>query len=303
MRREEAESGRLSRYLLGALSEADTEALEREYFTQTDCFDSLEAAEDQLIDDYVQGRLTEADRIRFEERILATADGQARVELARSLLEVAGRASPLVFEAGATPRALPSTARRSLLAAGLAAAVLAAGAWAVWSQQVAREAQAARQAAEQRGQELAARLARLEQAAEAQRRSLARLTEELALERVRRPIQRLFSVVLTPGLERGPEGPVRLVLPAAIEEVRLRLLLARDSSATYTATVETPEGRQLARWDGLHSEAAQGGRALDVTLPAKILTPGTYIVMLQGEPRTADSKPLDAYYFEVAAAP
>lgn len=300
MSRDTEASDRLSEYLLGGLSESETEAVEREYFTRADSFDALAAAEDELIDDYVEGRLAEADRSRFEERILAAPGGRARVELARTLFERAGREE---LRAAASR---PSALRRGLLAASVVVALVGAGAWVAWSRQVAREraeARSARQAAEQRESELSSRLARLEREAEAQQSRIARLTEELALERLSGPAARVISIVLTPGLERGTEEPVRVTLPAGIADVQVRLLLERDPYPSYSASVETPEGRQAARRDGLRSTAVRSGRAVDVVLPARLLAPGTYVVILRGGRPAAASQLVQAYHLQVASAP
>lgn len=80
----EAET-RLTRYLLGTVSDRERELLEAEYFSDEDAFQKMLTAEDDLTDAYARGELSLEDRRRFENRFLNSAKGRERVQFARTL--------------------------------------------------------------------------------------------------------------------------------------------------------------------------------------------------------------------------
>jgi hypothetical protein len=77
----------ITRYLLGALSQAEQQHFEVKYFEDDDLFAKVEAVEQDLIDSYVRGELSIKEVKSFEARFLSTPTGRERVELARVLLE------------------------------------------------------------------------------------------------------------------------------------------------------------------------------------------------------------------------
>jgi len=74
-------SAMLVRYLMGDLESAEQERLEEEYFCNDELFIKLLDVRDQLTSDYLSGRLDPADRERFVQHFLSTADGWLEVEL------------------------------------------------------------------------------------------------------------------------------------------------------------------------------------------------------------------------------
>lgn len=70
------------RYLLGKLSEAERERFEEQYFVDDSEFEQLEIAEDELIEQYVREELS-ADETRQFEKLLVSPGISERVEVAR----------------------------------------------------------------------------------------------------------------------------------------------------------------------------------------------------------------------------
>lgn len=81
-----AEPALARRYLLGAASEQECAVIEQEYLLQEEALDRIAAAEDELIEDYLEGRLGAADRDRFERWYLSTPNHRVRVETVRRLM-------------------------------------------------------------------------------------------------------------------------------------------------------------------------------------------------------------------------
>jgi DNA-directed RNA polymerase specialized sigma24 family protein len=96
----------LVRYLLGVASVVEREAVEEEYFAGSSGLDVLLAVEDELIDDYVRGALSRADRLLFEENFLCTAGRRQRLEFTQSLVEVL--AGPAFGDLSASDHEFPS---------------------------------------------------------------------------------------------------------------------------------------------------------------------------------------------------
>ena len=62
----------VTQYLLGALSRSETERLDELSFTDDEFAESLQSAEKDLVDDYVQGQLSETNLERFNSYYLST---------------------------------------------------------------------------------------------------------------------------------------------------------------------------------------------------------------------------------------
>ena len=90
----------IRRYLLGDLDEAAAEALEDRYVADPALLETVRAAEDALIEAFLDGRLAPADRARFEAHYLATRIHRDRVAIARALRQRA--ALPAASVAGAS---------------------------------------------------------------------------------------------------------------------------------------------------------------------------------------------------------
>jgi anti-sigma factor RsiW len=284
------ENERMTRYLLGELSPEESEALEREYLLREGVFESLLMAEEALIDAYVAGRLSDPQRRRFEQRFQADPEGRERVEFARALRQRAGR-----------PAAAPGIrANRVTRLALLAALVVAALGW-TWSyrrtralDQQLQDARSARVRLERDQQEL-------RQAVEGQRQSLADLTEELARLRESRPALAAVSWLLDPGRLREGGGAPRRQVPSGAGHVQLRLRLERDTHSTYRAVLRTAEGGEIWREEGLRSRPRPDGPTVDLTVPARRLEAGTYVIVLTGSSVNRADDPVDIYHLYIAA--
>lgn len=100
--------GRLRKYLLGELPEAEQQALEERLMTETELFDLLQIAEDELIDDHLSGGLSASERSRFDGFFLSTPERRRKLSFAMALRRYVTRGG-VVVEAPAvdpSPRAL-----------------------------------------------------------------------------------------------------------------------------------------------------------------------------------------------------
>lgn len=98
-------------YLLGRLSEAERDAFQQQLLEDSGLFERIREEENDLLDDYSAGRLNPADREAVEQRLLHNSEGQAKLRFAQSLQRRKERPIP----------------RRRLLMAAAAVALLALG--------------------------------------------------------------------------------------------------------------------------------------------------------------------------------
>jgi hypothetical protein len=89
-------------YLLGELTGQTAEAFEQRYLADQDTFELLEAVEEELIEDYLRGALSPAERVLFERRYMSRPENQEKIDFARNLLD------SLADELGPVPSAEPS---------------------------------------------------------------------------------------------------------------------------------------------------------------------------------------------------
>ena len=89
MRDDASSDARLTRYLLGDLNEEEQVEIEERAFQDQHYLLEIEAAECDLIDDYVRGALSEGQRCQFEERFFASATRRRKLKFAKALEIVA----------------------------------------------------------------------------------------------------------------------------------------------------------------------------------------------------------------------
>jgi hypothetical protein len=210
---------RLTRYLLGEVSEHERQAIERECFrADGEAFAELVALEDELRVAYAQRRLSAADRVAFERKYLTTVSDRARLAFAQALSTMADR-EPAV---GRGVAAMPVRWwRRPAVTIGLAAATvvlgLATGALVLSNQRL--------------------------------RHDLAQRPNSPAPD-----LQPVVAITLLPGLTRSAGSQIPRVSAAdAARGLRLSLTLPDDASpaSSYTAVLLDVDGRELHAVGGL----------------------------------------------------
>jgi hypothetical protein len=236
------EEEHLIQYLLGELPENEHVAVEQRFLADNSFHEQLQALEDELMYDYLRGHLPPAERRRFEERYLMTATGHEAADTAGALLEA--------LAAPAGPAASLFSFRWPVFAAALAAAWLVIGsAWLAYDDASLRGR--LRSLRDQRPPEAAA-----------------------ALEPIR------VSLLLHPGRERSSGQPALLTLQPGAASARVELFLKPGRKyERYQASLETVEGQEIWKQDRL---SAGGNPSLKVDLPAGVLLPGDYQIVLRG---------------------
>jgi hypothetical protein len=305
MKRKTSPDGFLIRYLLGELAEEEQVQLEEQFFADEEIYQQLLAVEDELKYEYAQGGLTPQRRQSFEKRFLATDADRQKVALAGAILARANEihADRAAFHPRPAPwwqslanlLTLPSPGLR--LAFNCAALlVLAGGVWFGYqtvhlrSQLAGLEAE--RASIEQKARQLAAagqaQQEQLNQRLAQERDRLGQLEKELA---TRQPSSNVLSFILIPGLVRDVDGPKRLVVPADSGLAHFQLQpRSKMDSKSYRVELQTLDGDQL--WSQNVPQPA-------CDIPARLLPPGDYVIVLKGTTPAGEAEDAGEFYFTV----
>jgi hypothetical protein len=279
--RVQAEDDLIRRYLLGDLPESAMNSLEGKYFADGEVFEQVWAVENDLVDDYVAGRLIPTDRGLFERHYLASPRHQERVATARAL-RAAGlaAAAPAAKLSARRPVAIPVLGWS--LAAAVLLAVVAGSLWRSWSEDARRTVKGSRVAPT----------------------SLPESSPEAAPPTLRPTASILFA--LAPTLVRGATSPPELRIPSGTDEIQL--LLGADGAeeppgergTQLTVTVRTVEGKSVWKGQATATDTPNPRPLATVRLPAARLPSGDYILTLSAIEPSQPEAELHKYYLRVA---
>jgi len=192
----------ISRYLLGQADENERASVQELLLHDDDFFDRVKAVEQDLLDSYVRGELSPAERELVKSTLLAAPEGRREVAFARALAAVTNARTPQARTA-----IRPSQAWIGLVAAMVLVAA-AVGYLAM----------------EQRKQPAVATTA----------------PTQAAPATPRKPV--VFSVLLSPGALRGGEKIRQVAIPPGTDVAQLQLDLENDRHPSYSAVLKTVSG-------------------------------------------------------------
>jgi hypothetical protein len=277
------DKGRIRRYLLEGASPEERADLENRYFSDASLFEELTETENDLIDSYVRGELSDFDRQEFERRYLRPPQRRARVQFASALAEISREPRQVVsFQRSSFWQSLrflfshSSPKLRWGLAASAVAMVLAIG----WLKTTSDRSLRASLPSPQSGthQSLSTPTPQAIQAPSGQNAG----GTEIA--RTETPELAEFTMKLTPGISRsigGTEARAFAVPPKA-SWIKLRLALDNDDHPAYVAVVETAEGNVIQRIGGLKSQLSGGNKVVDLRISSRLIQADDYVVKLSG---------------------
>jgi hypothetical protein len=303
-------------YLLGSLPEEETERVEELSFIDDEFAVRLSAAENDLIDAYVRGKLSGEKLERFNSHYLASPKRRKKVKTAKVFHAYAENAvatgqvvlapgSPQTDAKSVKPsphlRRLPFTFPRLALTAAAVLVLLGVG-WLVFELSRLRsqidQAQATRIALEQREKELQGLLEQQRLASSAIEKELEQVREEK--ERVERQIAlerqiagskspsspanlNILPFILTaPARTAGQVAAI--TIPSGTDFVVLQAELEPDDYPSYNAELLYQPGKISAGWkrERLKSRALGESRVIDIVIPANLLKSREYLLAVTG---------------------
>lgn len=307
----------MRRYLLGEMTEAERAALEREYFADGRLFELMVRAENELVDEYARGLLPPPARERFERHYLSHPARRARARFAEALAAKLGEtgAAAAAEPPHAKPlwRSRPAFLRAPALAWALSAALLLAAAGAAWLRLETRaprhetaKTEVPRAAQETRAGEPPAPVADGRPAdgrppAEPGRTRTEQRGVAPAPTPAAKPAPTFATLVLTIGSTRsaGAAPHALLAIPARTEKARLQLNLRESDYKSYRAALKAVGGTDVYAWERVNSRVTKSGVTITLTVPARMLADGDYLLTLSGVGESGELEDVSKSLFRV----
>jgi hypothetical protein len=290
----EAIEERIVQYLLGDLPEEQQVAVEDRAFADSSYLLEIQAAEAELIDAYVRGELTAAERRDFERTFLASPLRRSKVAFARNLARLSdehAKAGAPRIERVSWLRALLDSIRAwnpaGQFAAGLAALVCIFGiSWLAVRDRAMRFQVAS----------LQERTGTLAQQADSLR---GQLDEERSRARPSVPAA-VATLVLLSGVSRGETRPVPFAIDVGTTLARIEIQLeARDEFPRYCAELHVAGGEDVLSMNNLTARKSENGFTISLEAAASALPSGRYELALKGLARNEPARDIGFYYFIV----
>jgi len=273
------------RFLLGNVEDSERERIESLFISDSEAQETILVAEDELVEDYLEGSLSKPDTVKFLEQYADGPRQRRKLRIAGTIREYA-QSDALRHQAGSSTLeklrsffslTWPRERRFYIpIAVAVATVLVVTAVWSVqWNNQRIRDDNL-RLAIEREVTEL---------------NTPSSLGES--------PPQ-MLSLVLPYVSLRSVNSPAEIKPQSAYRVIELHLLWPhRDESQNYVAVlrrVGDTEGFTIAN---LYSEQKPGGKIIRLRLPAQSLAPGLYRVSLRGIAGDGTSGPSEEYEFMV----
>lgn len=279
--------------------------------------------ENDLIQSYLAGRLSESEQDAFEAHYFACAICLENLETANALREgmrqaaaeeIAGTVEARAGLGALVGLALLARWRRLALAGALLLLAALPGFWLLQRNRgLERQLAAASAEAAAAGQQRAALEARLHGLEQARAEDRRRLAEKQAEERpaVREPAVQpptlrpeinvpLFLLAAVRSGEAGREPVNQIPLASTTKSVILTADLVTADSTVYRASLSDAKGKEIWRASGLHPDSRD---TLVLLLPADMLPPGIYQLTIEGAQAGGKWFAVAGYPFRVVRSP
>lgn len=294
----------IRQYLLGWLDSETRGQFEERFLTDANFKERVLLIEDELIEDYVDGSLTESERKSFLKRFLSLPQQRQKVELARALDSHARKLDPAISPQASESdeQSKPSSAVRQAvsgskwfipssgllkpLAYGFGGVIVLAllfGGWKYIQQQ------------------------RLQRRHSAIERELAQLNTGTELTNTASPLAAsIFQLTLEP--DRATRGgdpsrrqaePPQVVITNNIELVQFRLALRTDEPQSYRALLRMDANQESFPVDDLKPGRTERDAIIVVRIPARLLASGHGQIKLYRRTFEAQFEWVDDYDFQV----
>jgi hypothetical protein len=281
------------RYLLGDLPETEKGQVEESFLSDPEYRESVLITEDELIDDYIDGLLSEQECQRFTTYFLATPQQQQKLRIARSLKKYAvGRPlvpvspeGPNLSEDGRTGRSRRwFNLRNPLILLPMAAALLIVASLGILKLNEVRRT-------------------REQLAQEHSRRTL--IEQQLALVNSLDGTsgKQVFSVVLPPVSVRGAGSSRKVSSPGQGTVVELQLVISGQEYPAYRAVLQKVDSSESFAIHDLRIASAPAGKVVPLRIPPDFLTRGTYRLQLFGVTANGVAAMVDGFDFQVTDNP
>jgi hypothetical protein len=304
--------GELRRYLLGEQTEQEEEQFEQRLITGSDeLFQEVdefaEVVQDELVEEYVSGKLTGPQRTAFERRLLSLPNIREKLLVQKALRAAAGRKRSTAERLAAWLRPVLMPVPAWAISATLL--LVAGGSWSVYRISVlqARLDEPAKQVVLTVAPESLRSQVHEEQSGAPAREQTATAVPPVRTEHrmgmmLLSPVAPA-SVILQPGLVRSG-GPIPQVAIASGQQlVELRLDVGIDEYPRYRAAIHDSADSEIISLSRLRAVPAGSTVFVVVPLPAQVLQVDDYQARLNGVTASGENVRVDSFPFRVVRAP
>lgn len=307
------------KYLLGLLSEKQQQKIENAYFTDKALFEKMIAAEDDLVEAYINGKLSRREKKQFDAHLLPQPKWRQKVAAVKALQQVVNEQPAALrpvqadglaklFERGREWWASLVQPKR-VFALSYAVMLLFVATASLYTLRHVQDLQGKMSVLEQQNRSLrqseselqskvreqSARSGEIAALLERERRQRLQMQHELAS----RQKTALPTFFLQPGLRRDSGEQKRLVLPAS-DTIRLELPTEIELNyVSYSAVIKTVEGYEV--WSSTRLKAGDvvDGQMVVVELPRSLFSHNDYLLSLSGVKQNGDVESIQTYFFSV----
>ncbi len=273
------------RFLLGTVEDSERQRIESLFIIDSETQETILIAEDELVEDYLEGSLSEPDTANFLEQYAHGPQQRRKLRIAGTIREYAqSDALPHQSEGSALgklrsffSRTWPRERRLYLpIAVAMATVLVVTTVWLVrWNTQRMRDNHF-RLSVEQQ---------------------LADLNAPSSLSE--NPAQ-MASLVLPSVSLRSVNSPASITSPTPYRVLELRLLWSqREEFQSYLAVLRRVGNSETFTIANLHAEQNSGSKVVRLRLPAQSLAPGLYQISVSGIAGDGTSGPGEEYEFTV----
>lgn len=264
-------------YLLGQASPGDSSIVEERLLTNGEFYQELLIVEDELIDQYLSGELTEPERESVERHFLLPPERQQKLRFARSLKKYVSSVETAQAQESIATEEFPQEMAKGIepkpkkrpffsflpfgnpvVSYALAAVIfliVGGASWVVFKNWAPPES---------------------------------------------RGPGRVLAVGLTPGLTRDDGEIKKIAVPSGTDTVQLQLQIASvDQYQSYRALLQTTEGVERLKINDLKATPIGTSVVVPLQLAAGLLTRGDYYVKLSGLTPSGEYEDIGRYSFRV----
>ena len=287
----------LRKYLLGDMSPEEQEEIELWLMSNDDAYCLLEAAEDDLIDDSLSGRLAPRDLDRFQNHFLVAPERQRKLQFSRSFGRAIDAATqPVRLEFPSRPGLLDFLRFRPAFVYATSALIVILLTGNVWSLLKVAELQRELGSVTSQVTELGRDRDDLKrQLDESQAAALALQAAIPPPKPSAAPV--LLAMNLVPGITRSSNEIPTITLTSNASSVRFSLALLDDNFTVYRVSLMNVDSREIWTQSKVSPTAARDGKTIVLNVPAEVLSSGDFSFSLMGVPDSGTPESIARYYF------
>jgi hypothetical protein len=305
----------IRQYLLGTLSDAETEQFDGLSFTDDEFVDAVKVEERDLIDAYVQGELRDPVSSQFEARYFASSLKREKVELARAFYDyhdwIAADAvsnGPANVLNGIKNLFPLARWRWQWGLVGLASLILAFVAWSVFISPNRKGPEQSLSSSNSSAPQQNTVSEKTNEPSHAATPDVAEKLQEEAKQSVvenQRPqrsasrMSSAVSVILSPQMRGTTEIPL-VSVPVKADHVKLNLELEPNDYSVYRVVLlDQTAGDVLWRSPKVSGQIKDGRQKLHLHLPLQRLKAGPYVLQVYGLTESGKTEQISDYHFRL----